>query len=169
MQDLSPYEIARLERIKENERTLQELGIATAAAALREAATPEKRAIDPAIRAARAQERQERLLEAQANRRASSRLAGAPATPIKRYSDEFANDSDDEDEAIHRRAKKRARASGGGAGRGGKAGAAMAALSEAERAALAEAYEEVSTHGHAHPRPHTPSCSAPSPRAGTST
>ena len=138
---LSAYELQRLQNIKDNQLKLQALGLEAVAKEVREmVSTPEKASIDPAVRAARIQERAARLVEAQANRRASSRLTGERAAPV-RYADEYDAAAEAEEAALYRRSRKRARAAGGGRGsRGG--GANDAALGPEERAALAEAYEE---------------------------
>jgi hypothetical protein len=70
--DLSPYERQRLANIRANQLALASLGVADASAALRKCVTPDKAAVDPAVRAARAAERAARLEEAQANRRVRS-------------------------------------------------------------------------------------------------
>jgi len=143
--ELSAYELKRLETMRANQRVLESLGVASASESLRLAvSTPEKkRAVDPSVQAARAQARHERMLEAQANKRSSSRLqaqpSGAAAHP-KRYADEVAELEEAEREAAH--VRKRARAAG--FGRRARSAASEAALSPEERVAIASAYEEAS-------------------------
>ena len=145
---LCAYERQRLSNIKANALVLEALGVADAAKeckALGGAAT-EKAAVDPAVRAARAAERAAAQAEAFANRRTSSRVvaagAGGLATPT-RFSDEWAED-DEEDLRALKRARKMVRKAGTG-GRGSRGGKdAQAALSPEERAAVAAAYEEAS-------------------------
>ena len=152
---LSAYELQRLETMRQNALVLQALGVASASEALRASAkTPEKPPVDPAVRAARAAERHVKMVEAQANRRSSSRLhklpspdaARAPdAARPKRYADELAELEIAEREALHVRKKVRAATVGVGRGRGSRAkGALIEAMSPEERAAVAAAYDEAS-------------------------
>ena len=63
---LSEYELKRMETIRQNQLVLEALGVATASAAVRDAVTPVKQPLNPAVKAARMHERHQRLLEAQA-------------------------------------------------------------------------------------------------------
>ena len=128
---LSAYELQRLETMRQNALVLHALGVASASETLRACAkTPEKPPVDPVVRAARAAERHARMVEAQANRRSSSRLhklpspdaARAPdAARPKRYADESAELEIAEREAMHVRKKVRAATVGAGRGRGSRA------------------------------------------------
>ena len=147
---LSAYELQRLETMRENQRVLEALGVATASDCLRvataTATTPQKAAVDPEVRAARAAERHARLLEAQVHRRTSSRLQALPldGSRPKRFAEEYAelDEVAREDAVLRKRA--RASAAGGGGGRGGRKAAVLDALGPEERAAVAAAYEEAS-------------------------
>ena len=152
---LSAYELQRLETMRQNALVLHALGVASVSETLRACAkTPEKPPVDPVVRAARAAERHARMVEAQANRRSSSRLhklpspdaARAPdAARPKRYADELAELEIAEREALHVRKKVRAATVGVGRGRGSRAkGALIEAMSPEERAAVAAAYDEAS-------------------------
>jgi hypothetical protein len=146
---LSAYELQRLETMRQNALVLHALGVASASETLRACAkTPEKPPVDPVVRAARAAERHARMVEAQANRRSSSRLHKLPspdAAHPKRYADESAELEIAEREAMHVRKKVRAATVGAGRGRGSRAkGALMEVMSPDERADVAAAYEEAS-------------------------
>jgi hypothetical protein len=103
-QGLSDYELMRLQRIADNEATLDALGIGSAKEALRHAATPEKRQVSAALAAARAHDRQKRLEEAQASKRQSPRISATPEEQRvpKRYAEEFNHWEDEEEEALYR-------------------------------------------------------------------
>lgn len=139
---LSPYERQRLANMAANEAALAALGISSAVDAMRRAATPQAKAIDPEVRAARALERQQQLIDAQANRRTSSRLAdtGDAERAPKRFAEEFNAEDEALEEALYRQSKKRAKTAG--SGRGGKQREGAAVLSPEERASVAAAYEE---------------------------
>lgn len=146
---LSAYELQRLETMRQNALVLHALGVASASETLRACAkTPEKPPVDPVVRAARAAERHARMVEAQANRRSSSRLHKLPspdAARPKRYADESAELEIAEREAMHVRKKVRAATVGAGRGRGSRAkGVLMEVMSPDERADVAAAYEEAS-------------------------
>ena len=147
---LSAYELQRLENIQANQRALEALGIVRSSEALGLLRTPQK--LDPEAKAQRARERHERMLEAQANRRQSSRLAEQPeggAPKAKRYVDELEElDREERAEAAARElARKRQRLAakqGGSGGRGSRKAAQDSLLSAEQRAAIAEAYDEAS-------------------------
>eukprot|EP00310_Coccolithus_braarudii_P022666 CAMPEP_0183343018 /NCGR_PEP_ID=MMETSP0164_2-20130417/9013_1 /TAXON_ID=221442 /ORGANISM="Coccolithus pelagicus ssp braarudi, Strain PLY182g" /LENGTH=379 /DNA_ID=CAMNT_0025513757 /DNA_START=48 /DNA_END=1187 /DNA_ORIENTATION=- len=147
-EELSAYECQRLETMRKILRVLESLGVASAADLLRLDGAPEKPVVDPAVlaarQAARAQERQARLLEAQAYRRHSTRMHFAD--PPKRFADEYRDLDKAMLEFQHARkvAKKAAeKAFSGKAGSkaGGKAGGkAEEPLSTEERATVSSAY-----------------------------
>jgi len=138
---LSAYEMQRLDTMRENQRILEALGVVSASESLRRLApTPEKQSMDPAMRAAKAQERQERMEDAKANRRQSSRLKDLPeghARP-KRFADELNDFDDGERELAHLRKRARRGQRGSGTHGGGK----LSSLSTKEREAIAAAYDE---------------------------
>lgn len=144
---LSAYERKRLETIKQNEAALIALGVTSASEELRRAGTPEKKSVDPLVVAARAQERQRRLEEAQANKRQSSRLLTTPTIDRapKRYAEQYSFYDDEEEAALYRESRKRMRTTGGiGRGSGSRGGKKAMAnnLTEEERAAVARAFEQ---------------------------
>ena len=143
---LSAYELERLANIARNERILESLGVATAAASLCTGASrAPKVSLTPEQKARRAQERAERLAEAQANKRTSSRLAEGGSSTAKpvRYAEEYAALDDAEQVRVPLRIKRKAKGGGFGRGRGGRAAeGAESGLSEEERAAVAAAYAE---------------------------
>ena len=138
-EELSAYELKRLETMRRNALALEALGVADASSALREATTPDKREVDPAVLAARAQARAERIREAHANRRSSSRLVDrddATRAPV-RFADEYAALEDAEVRILSRVTKR------GGKGGGGRRRESVE-LSAEERASLAAAMTEAS-------------------------
>ena len=71
----SEYEMQRKANIRANQEALFALGLHDAVKAVHEETARSKAQLDPAVRAARLEERRERMAKAHANKRSSPRLA----------------------------------------------------------------------------------------------